>query len=165
MEPTGGRETVQRGWQVACVCLLGLFLAALVTSLDYSLSDALGPGAGFFPFWLSLIGATLTVGILVQVTRSPPDAEPDAEKGTLLPRGRVALQAALVVIALVAAAALLEPLGFRLTMLVFLAGLLPALGARSAVAISLTALAGSFGVFHVFYYWLKVPLPIGAFGV
>jgi putative tricarboxylic transport membrane protein len=26
-------------------------------------------------------------------------------------------------------------------------------------------LAGSFGVFHVFYYWLKVPLPIGALGL
>jgi len=62
-------------------------------------------------------------------------------------------------------AALLEPLGFRLTMLAFLAALLVALGARSAVAVSLTALAGSFGVFHVFYYWLKVPLPIGAFGL
>lgn len=152
---------MRRGWQVACVCLLGLFVAALVTSLDYSLSDALGPGAGFFPFWLSLIGAVLTVGILVQVTRNPPDAE----AVTLLPRGQAALQATLVVIALIAAAALLEPLGFRLTMLAFLAGLLPALGARSAVGISLTALAGSFGVFHVFYYWLKVPLPIGAFGV
>jgi putative tricarboxylic transport membrane protein len=28
-----------------------------------------------------------------------------------------------------------------------------------------TALALSFGVFHVFYYWLKVPLPVGAFGL
>ena len=152
---------MQRGWQVACVCLLALFVAALVTSLDYSLRDALGPGPGFFPFWLSLIGAALTVGILVQVTRSAPDAETAA----MLPRGRAALQAALVVVALAVATALLEPLGFRLTMLAFLAALLVALGARSAVAVSLTALAGSFGVFHVFYYWLKVPLPIGAFGL
>ena len=152
---------MQRGWQVACVCLLGLFLAALVTSLDYSLRDALGPGPGFFPFWLSVIGAALTVGILVHVTRSAPDVEAAA----ILPRGLAALQSALVIIALVAAAALLEPLGFRLTMLVFLAVLLAALGARSVVGVTLTALVGSFGVFHVFYYWLKVPLPIGAFGL
>ncbi len=152
---------MQRGWQVACVCLLGLFLAALVTSLDYSLRDALGPGPGFFPFWLSAIGAALTVGILVQVTRSAPDAE----AATILPRGLAALQSALVIVALVVAAALLEPLGFRLTMLAFLAVLLVALGARSVVGVSLTALVGSFGVFHVFYYWLKVPLPIGAFGL
>ena len=44
-------------------------------------------------------------------------------------------------------------------------GLLLILGARSALAIALTALAGSFGVFHVFYRWLKVPLPIGEFGL
>lgn len=152
---------MRRGWQVACVCLLGLFLAALVTSLDYSLRDALGPGPGFFPFWLSLIGAALTLAMLVQVTRSAPDAE----TATILPRGQAALQAGLVVVALAVAAALIEPLGFRLTMLPFLGGLLVALGARSIVAVSLTAIAGSFGVFHVFYYWLKVPLPIGAFGL
>ena len=44
---------VRRGRLVACACLLGVFMAALVTSLGYSLSDALGPGPGFFPFWLS----------------------------------------------------------------------------------------------------------------
>ena len=50
-------------------------------------------------------------------------------------------------------------------MLAFIAGLLAALGASSPAAILITALAGSFGVFHVFYYWLKVPLPIGLLGV
>ena len=50
-------------------------------------------------------------------------------------------------------------------MLPFIAGLLLVLGARSPIAIALTAVAGSFGVFHVFYYWLKVPLPIGEFGI
>jgi len=66
---------------------------------------------------------------------------------------------------LVAVAALFEPLGFRLTMLVFIAGLLFVLGARSLVGIALTAVAGSFGVFHVFLYWLKVPLPTGVLGL
>jgi hypothetical protein len=50
-------------------------------------------------------------------------------------------------------------------MLPFIVAILLVLGARSAIAITLTAIAGSFGVFHVFYHWLKVPLPIGAFGV
>ena len=75
------------------------------------------------------------------------------------------LQAIGVLIALTAAAALFEPLGYRLTMLPFIAGVLLILGARSLIAIALTALAGSFGVFHVFYHWLKVPLPIGEFGL
>jgi hypothetical protein len=40
-----------------------------------------------------------------------------------------------------------------------------ALGIRNWIVIPIVALAGSFGVFHVFYYWLKLPLPIGIFGI
>jgi len=153
---------VRRGWQVACVCLLGIFLGALVTSLGYSLTDALGPGPGFFPFWLSAIGIGLTGAMLVQLARGRILADAAVE---VLPSRQAALKAGAVLVALSVAAALLEPLGFRLTMLPFIAGLLLALGARSLLAIALTAVAGSFGVFHVFYYWLKVPLPIGALGI
>ena len=161
--PTSGSKALKLGWQLACVCLLGIFVPALVTSLGYSLTDALGPGPGFFPFWLSLIGGVLSAAILVQVTLAK------AAEGTAISlaadRRWMALQAVGVIIALTAAAALFEPLGFRLTMLPFIVGVLLVLGARSPIAIALTALAGSFGVFHVFYHWLKVPLPIGAFGV
>jgi hypothetical protein len=100
------------------------------------------------------------VAILVETARSH-----DVATASLLPSRQAAWQAGGVLIALAAAAALLEPLGFRLTTLLFIAGLLFALGARSPSAILLTALAGSFGVFHVFFYWLKVPLPIGALGL
>lgn len=151
---------MRRGRLVACVCLLAIFVAALVTSLDYSLTDALGPGPGFFPFWLSLVGALMSVALLVQDARSPT-----ISTAGLLPDRQALWQGGGVLLALAAAAALLEPLGFRLTMLLFIGGLLLALGARSPSAILLTAAAGSFGVFHVFYYWLKVPLPIGALGI
>ena len=160
--PTSGIRALRVGWQVACLCLLGIFVPALVTSLGYSLTDALGPGAGFFPFWLSLIGAALSLAILVQVTLT---TSAEDSPGSLAPDRRTALRALGVLVALAAAAALFEPLGYRLTMLAFIVGVLLILGARSAIAIALTALAGSFGVFHVFYNWLKVPLPIGAFGV
>ena len=153
---------MRRGWQVACICLLGIFVPALITSLGYSLTDALGPGPGFFPFWLSLIGIALTGAMLVQLARGSIFADAAVE---ILPDRQAALQAGAVLVALTVAAALLEPLGFRLTMLPFIAGLLLVLGARSLLAIALTAVAGSFGVFHVFYYWLKVPLPIGALGI
>jgi putative tricarboxylic transport membrane protein len=159
--PTEGSRAFKLGWQIACLCLLGIFLPALVTSLGYSLTDALGPGAGFFPFWLSLIGAVLSAAILVQVTL----AKADEGAIDLAPDRQVMLQAIGVLVALTTAAALFEPLGYRLTMLPFIVGLLLILGARSPIAISLTALAGSFGVFHVFYHWLKVPLPIGELGL
>ena len=153
---------MRRGWQVACICLLGIFIPALITSLGYSLTDALGPGPGFFPFWLSLIGIALTGAMLVQLARGSIFADGAVD---ILPDRQAAFQGGAVLVALIVAAALLEPLGFRLTMLPFIAGLLLVLGARSPLAIALTAGAGSFGVFHVFYYWLKVPLPIGALGI
>jgi putative tricarboxylic transport membrane protein len=151
---------VRRGRMIACVVLAGIFLAALVTSLGYSLVDALGPGPGFFPFWLSLIGLTLTVAILIESVRSR-----ETTAVNILPNRLAALQGGGVLVALAAAAALFEPLGFRLTMLLFIAGILWVLGARSPSGIAFTAVAGSFGVFHVFLYWLKVPLPTGAFGI
>jgi putative tricarboxylic transport membrane protein len=160
--PTSGSRALKLGWQVACLCLLGIFVPALVTSLGYSLTDALGPGPGFFPFWLSLIGAVLTAAILLQVSLAKADEDTAI---SLAPDRRMLLQAAGVLVALMAAAALFEPLGYRLTMLPFVVAVLLILGARSVIAIALTALAGSFGVFHVFYHWLKVPLPLGEFGI
>ena len=162
-----GHTKARAGWQIACLCLLGIFVPALVTSLGYSLTDALGPGPGFFPFWLSLIGAVLSAAILVQVTLAKT-TDKTTDEGIdvgLVPDRQVVRQAIGVLIALTAAAALFEPLGYRLTMLPFIAGVLLVLGARSPTAISVTAIAGSFGVFHVFYHWLKVPLPIGEFGL
>jgi putative tricarboxylic transport membrane protein len=157
-----GRDSVRRGWLVACACLLAVFVAAVVTSLGYSLSDALGPGPGFFPFWLSAIGAALTVGMLAEIARGRMQIDAGAR---ILPDRSAAVQAGCVLIALIVAAAAFEPLGFRLTMLAFIGGLLPALGARSWIAIASCAVVGSFGVFHVFFYWLKVPLPIGVLGI
>jgi putative tricarboxylic transport membrane protein len=155
------KSRVRREQQVACVCLLGVFLAALAISLNYPFSDALGPGPGFFPAALAILGAVLAIVILMQVTRGELASEPTAA----LPRGRAAWQTASAIVALASATALLELVGYRLVMAAFIVVMLLVLGARSPVAVLLTALAGSLGIFHVFYYWLKVPLPIGVFGI
>jgi hypothetical protein len=145
---------------LACLCALFGFMAFI--AFGYSLSDALGPGAGFFPFWLSLMGVLLSVALLVQSWRGRAIAgRPQA----LLPRGEGARRGAALVASLVFVALLLQPLGFRLTMLVFSVGLLLALGVRRPVTIASFALVSSFGLFHVFYHWLQVPLPIGLLGI
>jgi hypothetical protein len=145
---------------LACLCAVCGFMA--LTAFGYSLRDALGPGAGFFPFWLGTLGMVMSLALLVQSWRGRAIGE---GAQALLPRGEGARRAAALVAGLVAAALLLQPLGFRLAMLVFTVGLLLALGARRPVTIAVFALVCSFGLFHVFYYWLKVPLPIGALGI
>ena len=145
---------------LACLCTLFGFMT--VTAYGYSLRDSLGPGAGFFPFWLGVLGAALSLALIVHSWRGRSIRE-----GTqaLLPHGEGARRAAALLAGLVAAALLLQPLGFRLAILVFTAGLLLALGVRRPVTIAVFALASSFGLFHVFYYWLQVPLPIGVLGI
>ena len=153
--------TLKIGWMVGSVCFLGLFCFGIWQSLLLPFGDRIGPGPGFFPFWLSLLGGTLALVLIVEVWRMPADGP--AER---LTPDATAIRGMLAVIVLLSASALLlNTLGFRLTALGFTALLLPALGARSLIAIPVFSLVASFGVFHAFYYWLKVPLPIGMFGI
>lgn len=151
-----------RGWQVVSLMFLGLSIVTLMSSLEFSLTDPLGPGPGFFPFWLSLASGGLALLLLLQVTRAGVASKPGE---TLLPARAAARRVLSVLVGLVAVAVLLNPLGFRLTALAFVGSLLIALGARTWWVIAAFALAGSFGVYHVFSEWLKVPLPEGVFGI
>ena len=144
---------------LGCIGVLCGFMT--VTAYGYSLSDALGPGAGFFPFWLGVLGMAMCLALLVRSWRGGAIGEGSV---ALLPKGEGARRTAALLGGVVVAALLLQPLGFRLAMFIFCAGLLLALGVRRPVVIGVFSLASSFGLFHVFYEWLKVPLPIGAFG-
>ena len=139
---------------------IGLLCAAMAwIAFGYGLSDSIGPGSGFFPFWLGLLGVVLTL-VLFVASLGKKGKNPN-----LLPRGEGARRAGMLLGGLALGALALQPLGFRLTTLVFCAALLFALGVRRPVLIALFALAASFGLFHVFYYWLQVPLPIGLLGI
>jgi putative tricarboxylic transport membrane protein len=139
--------------------LLAAWIAVEALQLRYYTS--LGPGPGFFSFWLAVILGGLAVVMLLQATLgqakpAPPDFF--ASRTGYLRMGAV-------VLALAGTTALLEPLGFRVTMLAVYLFLLWAFGRRSLIVTALVALAGSFGVYHIFVRWLNVPLPIGVFGL
>lgn len=152
---------MKRGWQAAGVALLVTFALFGYESLQLSLRDALGPGPGFFPFWLSVLGAALALVLLAQLRLGRMDLGAGA-----LTFDRSGMRRVVLVLAgLAVAAALLDVLGFRLVMLTLLVYLLVVLGARNRLSIALCAGAGSFGVFHVFSDWLKVPLPVGILGI
>jgi hypothetical protein len=151
-------RTVER---TVLVCLCALFVAAAAIAHGYGLKDALGPGSGFFPFWLAIAGATLCIALLVRSWRGHPIG--DGAEGAWPDRAG-ALRSAALLGGLVAAALLLAPAGFRVTAFVVTGGLLVALGVRRPLVIAAFALVASVGLFHVFYYWLRVPLPVGPFG-
>jgi len=142
------------------MALFATFAYFAFESFQLSLRDALGPGPGFFPFWLGILGAVLAVVLLAQLRLDRVDLGNEA---LVCDRAGVR-NAVLLVVGLIVATALLEVLGFRLSMLLLIPCLLAILGVRNRVAIAIFAVAGSFGVYHVFFDLLKVPLPAGIFG-
>ena len=154
--PSGARQ----GWLVATGIMLALCLLAVWQSALLPLRDKLGPGPGFFPFWLSLIGAFFSLALLIGVIRTP-----DEPGERVLPAGFGAWRIGAILGTLAVTTLLMELLGFQLTMLGFNVTLLVALGERRLLPIALFAVAGSFGVYQVFTRWLDVLLPVGVFGI
>lgn len=152
---------MRTGWLVAAGAFLALFAGAVYLSSKLPLLDALGPGPGFFPLILGLLGTVLSVVLIVQLARQPGGDGAAEAAGGFIPDGS-AISRLLGIVGLLAAAfMMLDPLGYRLTALLFISLLLLVMGVRNYIAIAIVALVASFGVFHSFYYWLKVPLPLG----
>ena len=151
---------MKRGWQAAAAALLATFALFIFESWQLSLRDTLGPGPGFFPFWLGVLGAVLAVFLLTQLHLNRVDLGTEA---LVFDRAGVR-NAVLVLVGLIVATALLDVIGFRLSMLLLIPYLLLVLGVRNWVTVGICAVAGSFGVYYVFFDLLKVPLPAGIFG-
>ena len=153
---------MKRAWQIMCLASVAVAVVTLVVSFSYPYKDYLGPGPGFFPVWLSLVAGGLALALFAQVTWS---RKAPFSPGSVLPEERAGrIRIFIILGALIGSVALLEPLGFRITLFLFLIFLPLALGMRNWVIALIFSLLGSFGVFHVFYYWLKVPLPMGVLG-
>lgn len=153
---------MRRGWQAAGACFFIVLALSAAHALSLPLQDTLGPGPGFFPLCLALIGMALAATVIVEVSSPSNVAFLEPIK---LPDQPAIWRIASVLVLIALAAALLDTLGYRLVALGFCALLLPLIGARNPIVIAIFAIVGSFGVFHVFYHWLKVPLPIGEFGL
>ena len=153
---------MKRAWQITCIAFVALSVFTLALSFEYPYKDKLGPGPAFFPVWMSIITGVLSLVLFFQTTwgKSVADAA-----GTLLPERQGVWRILIILVALAGSTALLDPLGFRISLFLFLLFLPLGLGVRNWWVTLIFAVAGSFGIFHVFYYWLKVPLPTGIFGI
>jgi putative tricarboxylic transport membrane protein len=151
------------------VLILLLGIGTLVASLDLGYWTSLGPGPGFFPFWLGVVLTVLSAVWVAQEVRSGrsdvaspetvggespgPLDEQDAPPEYSLP------MVLAIVVSLCVLAATLENVGFQVSMLLFLLFHLVVLGRRGWLLSIVIAAAGSFGIFVVFTQVLGVALP------
>jgi putative tricarboxylic transport membrane protein len=154
---------LKRAWQMTAAAFAVLFVAWAQQSWNLSLTDALGPGPGFFPFWLALIGTALAIALIVRLQRQ--SQVEDTTPVSILPRGPAVRPVVTLLGALIGVAMLLEPLGFRICIAAFCLIVLPAIGARNWLVIVTFALVSSFGIYALFSDLLKVPLPFGLLGI
>jgi putative tricarboxylic transport membrane protein len=152
---------MKRPYQLAGVVLI-LYSAFIARqAIDLRLYTRLGPGPGFFPLWVSILLALLGVIILFQASTTASDQLPE----DFIPSRVGLLRVGAIITALAGGALLMEPLGFRLTMLGFLLFLLFVLGRENLLVTVLVALVGSFGTYYAFVELLKVQLPVGLVGI
>ena len=139
--------------------LLALAVAYTATAAGrYTYWTATGPGSGFFPFWLGLVLAALSILLLASAVRRP-DPGP-----AWLPTGHGAARFAVVVVVTALFIALLPLLGMALGTVVFLGVLLRMLEGHSWRATAAVAVGAAVANWAVFVLWLRVPFPVGMLG-
>jgi putative tricarboxylic transport membrane protein len=148
---------MRRIYQVAGLAILAAagWLIHGASSMQYY--SSLGPGPGFFPFWLAACLAGLAVLMIAQATFGAAEAMP---KDFWPERGGVVRILGLV-LALAGAAMFLESAGFAVTVFAMSILALRLLGQRSLLATLIVAGIAGFGVYFLFTRWLGVALPAG----
>ncbi len=135
------------------------------TTLEYWLEGSYtGPGAGFFPFWVSATLVALTLYWLIQVTIRPGEEMPK----DFIPSRHEGILVLLVFADLILFVAIMDYVGFSAAMFVFLMIMVAILGERTLrhmiySAIFSGAITALFVI--VFGQWLEVAFPKSEIGI
>jgi putative tricarboxylic transport membrane protein len=151
-------EIMQRIHQVSALIFMALSGYMMWESWELEYYTPVGPGAGFFPFWLGVVMGAMSLTWLVQVSR--PAGKP--EEGKFFPDFKGRLQIISMITALVLTSLLIELLGFQLTVFLFFIFMLLFIGKQSIWMSLVISVISSVGVYHVFVRFLDVRLPLSS---
>jgi putative tricarboxylic transport membrane protein len=141
----------------ALLAALGVFI--LTESRKWSYSTPEGPGPGFFPTWYGIAIIVLSLVVIIKALVKPD--ERDADEGV----DRMGTFRALSTWAAFAAGvALLEPLGFVLTLMLLTFFIVAVIFRRSLATAATTAIAVAAAFYVTFPLALNVALPVGRLG-
>ncbi|WP_460464076.1 tripartite tricarboxylate transporter TctB family protein [Arthrobacter pigmenti] len=151
--------------------------AVMVTSFGLGYWTTLGPGPGFFPFWIAVLLGTSSAVWMVQKVRGKttvqPPGTPQADDSSVADATVADSDAAeparkrpvwVVLLSLLILAGLLEILGYQLSMFAFLLFQLKFLGGRGWLLSIIISSLGSVGIFVLFTDVLQVTLPVSSIG-
>jgi putative tricarboxylic transport membrane protein len=157
--PSAPRGAPASAWwtgdRVGGLILIAVGALVALETMALPLGTLSRPGAGYAPLICAIVLAAL--GLLVALRRG---GEPVVNL-----RWGEARHAALILGAASFAALALERIGFRLTILALLVFLLGVVERRSPLAVAAVAAGVAFGGYYLFWNVLRVPLPIGPFGI
>lgn len=148
---------LQRG---VSIVLMGLGLYVIVQSLALSYYTPVGPGPGFFPFWLGLLLILLSAA---SVIASFVSKMPVLFEDMIIPEPSAGAQMAINFVMVGFFALTVVPLGFVLSMFVVLLVLLLVNRVHVLMALAV-ALGGGLGASYAFSNWLHVYLPPAPYG-
>ena len=139
--------------------IVGLILT--VWSATYPLGNLAQPGTGFLPLGLGVLLLIFSTGLLVRAFKMAA-AKEEKEKVRILPKRWLSL--ATTVLVLIACVFLFEKVGYLLIFFV-IALVLPLLAGQITLKRSLIfAVLSAAGVYIIFVWLLKQPLPTGFLG-
>ena len=142
----------RKGTLISTALLLVFAAVGFVLTLSFPApAQPIDPGPAAFP---RLIVGGLAIFALLQLMEPGKGEEP-------LPRGRQALKVVGVLVLLLVYAAVLKPLGFIVSTIIFLVGALILAGVRRPFPLVLMPVGLAVVLFYVFYELLRVSLPRG----
>lgn len=145
---------------VASIVFMTLSAYVMWEAVGLGVYSKLGPGAGFFPFYLGLLLGGLSLALMLMNVFPFERAQAEEAGETLsIPRPAM-LRIGAILLGVVFVMVAADWLGFSLTMLVMLVFVMTVLDRSRPVLTAAVAIAGSFGCFFLFRDLLQVNLPV-----
>lgn len=142
--------------QGASLLILSFAVWVMVSSMKLNYWTPLGPGPGFFPFWMAILMAALSIVWFVQLIRQPVEGK----ASDFVPSRSALLRIGALILSVAIFGLLVDKIGFSIVMFVFLLFLLLVLGRQTNIVLTLViSFLGSFGVYFVFTRYLGLRLP------